>query len=140
LSAVIVDTGPIVALLDRRDLHHGWARSVLNSLTPPLLTCEPVLGEACFLLSRAGQLGSTVLELVERGVLDPRFSLRQHHAVVRHLMEKYADVPMSLADACLVSLSETQRRARVLTLDRDFLVYRRHGRSRIPLLSPFASL
>ena len=99
-------------------------------------TCEAVLAEACFLLqcSRKGQ--DAVLELVARGVLTVRFSLASELAAVRKLTQRYASVPMSFADACLVRMSELDPRATVATLDSDFKVYRRNRRQAIPLLSP----
>jgi predicted nucleic acid-binding protein len=100
------------------------------------VTCEAVLSEAAFLLKYAGGDAASVPTLVARGVFRVVPVLVEHAAGVAQLMRRYANVPMSLADACLVRLSETVPNAVVLTLDRDFRVYRRRGRAVIPVLMP----
>lgn len=107
-----------------------------GELTPPLLTCEPVLTEASFLVRRAGGTGGEIAALVRKGVLQVAFALQQEAAAVESLMRRYRSVPMSLADACLVRMSETMDEVVVFTLDADFGIYRRRGRQVIPTLSP----
>ena len=133
---LILDTGPWVALLCRNDAHHAWAKAQFAQHAPPFLTCEAVVAETCFLLSRAGFDPSRALALVERGVVRIAMSLAEQVVAVRSLFERYGNVPASLADACLVRMSELYEPSRVLTLDRDFTIYRRHGRKVIPVLSP----
>lgn len=133
---LLLDTGPLVALLNRRDRYHDWARQVLADSRPPLLSCEAVLSEACHLLLRAGQPAGSVLRLIERGVIEPAFELREQYQAVAGLLHKYRDQPMSLADACLVRMTELHTTARVLTLDSDFRVYRRFSRQTVPVLMP----
>ena len=136
MTSAIVDTGPIVALLNSADAHHDWTRDVLGSIEPPLVTCEPVVSEACFLLRRIDGGQDAVLELIERGIIIVDFSLRTELPTIRKLMQKYASVPMSLADACLVRMSELDTKAKVITLDSDFKIYRRNRRQSIPSVSP----
>lgn len=136
MREIIVDTGPIVALLNARDEFHGWAKSVMDTLQPPLLTCEPVLAEASYLVRKLRGGPETVLDLVTRGVIELPFHVDTELLALRTLITRYASVPMSLADACLVRMSELRPRATVLTLDADFRVYRRSGRLTIPLLIP----
>ena len=131
---IVVDTGPIVALLDRRDSFHDWAREAFARLTPPHATCEPVLAEACHLLGAKG--ADAVMALGERGFLVATFALAAEWRPVRSLMKRYGNVPMSLADACLVRMSELDSGSRIMTLDGDFRIYRRHGRHVVPTLSP----
>lgn len=139
MSAVIlVDTGPLVALFDKRDKYHAWTVAALGSTVGPLTTCEAVLTEVCFLLKQQFGGAEEVFELLDRGLLQLRFDLRAEHERVAQLMKRYGDLPMSLADACLVRMAETIPASRVMTLDTDFTVYRRHGRQVIPLLAPFA--
>jgi predicted nucleic acid-binding protein len=133
---LILDTGPWVALLCRDDAHHEWAKTQFAQHAAPFLTCEAVVAETCFLLSRAGFDPSRALALVERGVVRIAMSLAEQVAAVRALFERYDNVPASLADACLVRMSELYEPSRVLTLDSDFMIYRRHGRKVIPVLSP----
>jgi len=103
---------------------------------PPLRTCEPVLSEACFLLRSLPKGRDAVLELVDSKLVVLSFSLGEEIAVVRRLMRRYADVPMSLADACLVRMCELDDRAAVMTLDSDFRRYRKHGQHVIAVVSP----
>ena len=133
---VLLDTGPLVALLNRRDRFHPWAKARMSELASPLFTCEPVLAEACFLLRASPDGAAAVLELLERGVLTVAFQLAPHAGTLAALMAKYADVPMSLADACLVRMSELDEKSAVLTVDGDFLLYRRRGRQVIPTMLP----
>ena len=135
-SHLILDTGPWVALHCRDDAHHEWAKAQFAQHVGPFLTCEAVVAETCFLLSRGGFDPSRALALVERGVVCVAMSLAEQVAAVRALFERYDNVPASLADACLVRLSELHEPCRVLTFDSDFSVYRRHGRKVIPVLSP----
>lgn len=95
-----------------------------------------MVAETCFLLARSGFDPARALTLVERGVVRIALSLAEQVVAVRSLFERYDNVPASLADACLVRMSELYEPYRVLTLDSDFLVYRRHGRKVIPVLSP----
>jgi predicted nucleic acid-binding protein len=133
---ILVDTGPLVALLNRRDHYHAWAAAQWTHLQPPLLTCEPVLTEACFLLRSAPRGSRAVVELVQRGILKIDFRLDQNVEAVSRLLAKYASLPMSLADACLVRMAEARPQAAVMTLDSDFRLYRKPGRQVIPLISP----
>ena len=133
---VLLDTGPLVAFLNRRDAHHDWARAHWQQLRPPLLTSESVLSEASFLLQEFGGNPDAILDLLEREVIHVSFDLEHHVTAVRKLMRKYRSTPMSLADACLVRMSELGSEPAVFTLDGDFNVYRRHGRQVIPLIGP----
>jgi len=136
LKRVLLDTGPLVAFLDARERNHPWASEVFASLEPPLYTCESVISEALFLL-RAHERGpNAVLEMVDRGLIDIGFSLALEVEPIRKLMKKYAAVPMSLADACLVRMSELEPDSAVLTLDSDFHLYRRNRRNVIPVIEP----
>lgn len=135
---IIADTGPLIAYLDRSDLHHDWAKEVMGTLTEPLLTCDAVLAEASFLLQRGRMAAGLLLRMIERGVLQSRFESAGETQPLRVLLERYEDVPMSFADACVVRLSELHPRASVWTTDSDFTVYRRNRRSPIPLLMPTA--
>jgi predicted nucleic acid-binding protein len=103
---------------------------------PPVLTCEAVITEAFHLLRHLGQARLAILDMLRQKLLVLLFRLDEHHDRIEALLRRYGDVPMSLADACLVRLSETVSGGRVLTLDRDFRIYRRHGREKIPLMHP----
>lgn len=133
---VIVDTGPIVAFLNKNDHFHEWAKNQFAVLNPPLITCESVISEACYLLKNFSHGASNVLELIERQLLILPFDLQSEIVIIKKLMEKYKNVPMSLADACLVRLSEQISNSVILTLDTDFRIYRKNKRNIIPLIIP----
>ena len=133
---VIVDTGPIVALLDADDQQHAWVKAQFARLRPPLLTCEAVLTESSFLIARGGGDASAPVQLVERGVLSIAQLFDSEAASIARLMRRYANVPISLADACLVRLVELTSQSTLFTLDSDFEIYRQKGRRLIPLLAP----
>lgn len=138
MSALLVDAGPLVAYLCPRDRHHEWAVSQLESLMEPtLLTCEPVWTEAMHLICRFGGDSERLWAFVRRRVVSFGLDLKTDYETVAALMRRYSDVPMSLADACLVRMAELHRDGRVWTVDQDFRVYRRFGRQMIPLLAPF---
>ena len=133
----LVDTGPIVAFLNRRDRHHAWAVETFATVRPPLLTCEAVLSEAAYLLRRLDGGPEKTIELLMRGVVAAPFRLEAEAPVVKKLLARYGDVPMDVADACLVRLTELHGDCVLLTIDSEFRnVYRRHGRQAIPTLMP----
>ncbi len=134
----IVDSGPLVAYLSSRDRYHTWAKHAFASVSPPLLTCEAVLVESWHLLRDTAKGQDALLDLLAQGLLDPDFAVKAEVMAIRQLTKRYRDRPMSLADACLVRLSELYDEASVMTVDSDFVVYRKHGRSSIPLVAPFA--
>lgn len=136
MTEVLVDTGPLVAYLDRADQYHDWVKEEFQQLTRPLRTCEAVVAEALFLLRRGGIHPDGLLNLIIRGVVVIEFSLSSEIGAIQQLMNTYRNVPMSLADACLVRMAEMHERSKVMTLDSDFVVYRKSRRKVIPLLYP----
>jgi predicted nucleic acid-binding protein len=132
--SLIVDAGFLVAMLSRRDFHHKWAVQVASEHPPPWLTCEAVLSEAFLLLGERGRPGLSAM--LSRGAVAANFSLEGNVEPVVAFLQKYASVPMSLADACLVRMSETLSDPLILTTDSDFHVYRRHSRKAIPIAIP----
>ncbi len=133
---MLLDTGPLVGFLAAGSEHHVWVCEQWKRLRPPLLTCEAVLTEAAFLLKREGGDTEALFALLERGVLRIGLRLDEELTDVRALMLRYKDRPMSLADACLVRMAEMHAQASVLTFDKDFRIYRRHGNRVIDVLMP----
>ena len=134
--AVLLDTGPWVAFLSRNDTHHKWAVEQFRRLLPPLLSCEAVVAETCFLLKRSGFDPSLPLQFIERGVVQLPFVLQEQIRSVSSLFKRYENVPASLADAALIRLAEINDSPLLITTDSDFHIYRRHGRQTIPLVTP----
>jgi predicted nucleic acid-binding protein len=135
-ALVVLDAGPLVALLDRNDPWHAWSKAQLDPLTEPMVTCEAVVSESAYLLERSDPGCRRLMAMFQAGGVRLEFDLADHLGSIATLMAKYQEVPMSLADACLVRMSELHDRARIFTLDSDFKVYRRHGRQAIPLIHP----
>jgi predicted nucleic acid-binding protein len=133
-ATVLVDTSFLIALFSRRDPNHVWASGLLKRWAPPWRTCDAVLSETCHMIGSAGMPLLTGF-LRDRGLTincTSEIGLDE----VLSLMEKYADIPMSFADACLVRMTEVSPDPTLLTTNTDFRIYRRHGRKAIPCVMP----
>jgi len=130
-----LDTGPLVAYLTERDAYHDWAVDTFAGLDPPAITCEPVLTEAAFLVVRNGQPATLVLDYALESEMRIGLQLEREMQIISDLMRRYANVPMSLADACLVRLAEMTDLP-ICTLDRDFAIYRTGRRRALNLIIP----
>jgi len=130
-----LDTGPLVAYLTERDVYHDWAIDTFAGLDPPAITCEPVLTEAAFLVVRNGQPATLVLDYALESEMRIGLQLEREMQIISDLMRRYANVPMSLADACLVRLAEMTDLP-ICTLDRDFAIYRTGRRRALNLIIP----
>ncbi len=128
---VLLDTGPIVALLSKHDTSHERAVRLFGACQPPFRCCEAVVAEACFLMRKAHRDGpAEVLALGRKGVFEIGLSIAEHWASIEALLAKYADRPTSLADVCLIRSAEMFDEPRILTFDADFDVYRWGGRKK----------
>ena len=134
---VIVDTGPLVALLNQSDHAHSWVLQQMADIQPPLISCEAVLAEATYLTRQVPGARIALIEMVGEGFLSIGVAVADQHAALLAMVRRYANVPMSLADACLVRMAELYPQSPILTLDRDFEVYRKNGRQVIDLLCPW---
>jgi len=131
----IVDTGPLVGWINRRDQWHRWSVSAMQDLEPPLITCESVIAESAWHLRNSREAVDRLYGLVEAGALRIVPLLPDHIAHFRALSAKYAE--MDFCDAAVVRLSEMHPLAVVLTTDAEhFTVYRRFQNKPIPLVHP----
>jgi predicted nucleic acid-binding protein len=129
----ILDAGPLIAALNRNDLHHRWARETIARLGPPFYSCPEAIAEAAAMTGQP----AAIVEMIHAGEIVLTFDLADQAASVLALLKKYADRSMDLADACIVRMTELVRDCRVVTVDRaDFSVYRRNGRDLIPVIAP----
>jgi uncharacterized protein len=125
---ILLDTGPLVALLSKADANHARARRVFAECVPPFRSCEAVIAEACFLMRKVHAAGpAEVVALGRRGLFRVAMSIDEHWTNIERLLSKYADRPISLADACLIRCAEIHEEPRILTFDNDFAVYRWAG-------------
>jgi uncharacterized protein len=138
-SEVIVDAGPLVALLTKQDKHHGWSHAQFDSIEAPLLTCEAVITEAMFLMRDRLNGREQILQMLTSGLVTIKFHLTEHAQDILKMVQRYNNVPMSLADACLVRMAELLPKSHVFTLDSDFQVYRKNTRHVIPCITPWRS-
>lgn len=129
MSPVLLDTGPIVALLDRSERRHREVSQLVTTLAAPLITCEAVIAEACYLLRGLSGATAAVLDNVEAGNFLVPYRITGRTAQLAKLIKKYADLPMDMADACLVDMAAELGNGQILTLDSDFRIYR-WGRNR----------
>ncbi len=135
-SKILIDTGPLVAFLRSEEATHAWAAARFKELSAPFWTCEPVLAETFFLLAKQPDGPRRFFDLLASGLLRVEFSLLSEQQSLAKLIHKYRDLPMSLADACLVRMAEMNAGAAVFTLDKHFRMYRIHGRQSIPVIMP----
>jgi predicted nucleic acid-binding protein len=133
---VIIDTGPLVAALNSRDNYYHWVVEQLKTLHSPLLTCEAVISETGFLSGHHLHKVNAIFEWLSNGALVMAFQFKEERTAIHKLMVKYTNIPMSFADACLVRMTELYPHSVVLTLDRDFLIYRKHGNQPITTIMP----
>jgi uncharacterized protein len=124
VKPTLLDTGVIVGLLDRNEAHHTRCVAALERLEGPLVTCEAIIAESCYLLRSLPGATDAVLENVERGIFQIPLQVSRSANFIRRLMRKYRDRPMDFADACLVQLADELNTEDILTLDRDFESYR----------------
>jgi predicted nucleic acid-binding protein len=135
---ILLDTGALVALIDRRDHYHSWVKTELATIEPPLLSCEAVISEAWFLLQRVSNGRETLIGLLKSQQILVAFQFNEEVESITSLLTRYLSVPISLADASLVRMAELYPQSEVLTLDSDFLIYRKHKNQPIPVIMPSA--
>jgi predicted nucleic acid-binding protein len=133
---ILVDAGPLVALVDADDQHHAKCVAALKTLREPLATVWPPLTEAMYLVAGLPKAQEALWEMLQRSALQLLPLDSADAPRIRELMRKYANRPMDLADAALLRVAEREGLRKIFTVDRqDFSVYRLHGRLR-PTLIP----
>jgi predicted nucleic acid-binding protein len=135
VRGVLVDAGPLVALVNRGDTHHRRCVDALKTIRDPMLTVWPAVTEALFLVRDSWPAQAALLEMIESRVVELLPLDEDDVPRMTELMAKYRDLPMDLADAALVRVAERERLRHVFTLDqRDFRVYRPAGLGRLGLI------
>jgi predicted nucleic acid-binding protein len=124
VTHILVDTGFLVALYDKREPMHWGCLQIYDSLVGPLVTCEAVVNEALHLLRHAPAAAEGILASVDRRILGIPFVLAESAGTVKALMAKYRDIPVDFADACLIAMADELDTGDILTLDSDFVHYR----------------
>ena len=124
MKPVLLDTGFIVALLDRSESYHKACARTVREVEAPLVTCEAVITESCYLLRNLSGAPEAVIENIAAGIFQVPFQLSRDTAGVKQVLRKYKDRRIDLADACLIRLADQFGTADILTLDQDFAIYR----------------
>lgn len=145
MSLLILDTSFLVAFLRERDEFHSWAVAALKAQDGKPVTCEAVLTETCHLIRDRQDARRQLLAAVAGKNIGVAFTLTEEAAAIGKLMDRYRNIPMSMADACLVRMAEIHQDGLVFTLDDDFKIYRKSNRQVISTVMPsrragFASL
>ena len=124
MKPVLLDTGVIVAFLDHSERHHQDCADCVLALERPLITCEAVIVESCYILRGLRGATEAVIENVAAGIFQLPFNLSREASALKQYLRKYRDRRIDLAGACLIRLAEEFETADILTLDTDFQVYR----------------
>lgn len=136
--STLIDTGPLTALVDKRDAWHQWAANRVKEIKPPLITCEAVLSECSFVLMRSGIELTHLFNFISRGDLQVKSSFIEASGQERviGIIDKYHNLPASFADACLVHMYEAHHGTKVFTLDSHFSIYRTSKGTPLSLVIP----
>jgi predicted nucleic acid-binding protein len=124
VKPVLLDTGVVVALLDRSERLHEACADAVQEIEAPLITCEAVIAESFYLLRNLVGASEAVIENVAAGIFQIPFQLSHEAAGLKQILRKYRDRKIDLADACLIRLADEFGTADILTLDQDFAIYR----------------
>jgi predicted nucleic acid-binding protein len=125
---ILVDSGPLVAILDRDDQHHRACVAALKSIKEPMATLWPVLTEVMYFLRRHPHDQEQIWKMIAQGPIQVLSLSPSDLPGIRELMIKYSNRPMDLADAALIRVAEREGIRQIFTVDRgDFSVYRLHG-------------
>lgn len=124
MKNILIDAGPLIALFDRSDKYHLKAISFLKSLERGLITTWPVITETSHMLSFSTKAQANFLEWIERGGLKIYEMEHDHISRLSELTKKYDDVPMDLADASLIVVSEVKGIHQIASIDSGFYIYR----------------
>lgn len=136
---VLIDTGPLIAYVNKRDQYHRWAVRQFNTLKQPFYSCEAVFTETVYQLLSMRTNPDKVLEYVTQGdiKIQPIFSNLDSQKRIRQIISKYGDLPCDFADACLLNIYErSSQPAKIFTLDSDFSIYRTQTGQSISLIIP----
>jgi len=134
---IIVDTGPLVAFFNRRDEYHHWVLQQLSTLRGTLITTESVVSECLYLLGYSNLAITAINEMVASRKLMVSDVPTQNFSEVLKLVEKYQDLPASLADATLMVVYNSMKQVKILTLDSDFKIYRARDGKPPALIAPY---
>ena len=133
---ILVDASFLVSVYDKREPYHRQCMAALDQVNRPLVTCEPVVTEAMYLLRRLSGAPQAILASIQEGQLEIPFQLARGVDEVLAYYTKYRDTPCDFADACLIAMADQLDTGDILTLDSDFMHYRWRRNKRFRMLIP----
>lgn len=133
---ILIDTGPLVAFLSRKDSYYEWADRQFQIHPFPFFTCQPVLTETAYFLQKEGVPLDGLYKLLKTGIVEIQLNFESQLDSIFQLTMKYKDQPMDLADACLVRMAELHPQSKILTIDSDFTIYRKHRNQVLDVIMP----
>lgn len=136
MTPVLVDTGFLVSVYDKRERRHAECLRIHLELPNPIATCEAVIVEALHLLRRVQGAADGILASVNEGVLQIPLRLNESASSIQAILRKYRDTPADFAEACLIHLANQLDTGDILTLDSDFKHYRWRRNRAFNLLIP----
>lgn len=139
MKTVLVDTGPIIALIDNRDSYHTWAASKIDTFENPMITNTAVVVEVLFILKRLNKNANRFFGFVNEGIIKVKNPYPNNAELIHSMYSKYADLPASFADICLLSMIKQSKETKLFTIDSDFLIYHDSKGKPLNLISPYSS-
>jgi uncharacterized protein len=136
MQSILIDTGVIFALFDQDEWAHERCVRALESIHSPLVTCEAVITESCYMLRHRKDAVDAMLANVETGFFGIPLQTSRSAPQIREILRKYRDTPADFADACLIHMANELDTGDILTLDRDFRHYRWRRNRSFRLLIP----
>jgi predicted nucleic acid-binding protein len=136
MTPVLLDSSVLIAWLDKRDHSHRLCSAVRPTLRPPLMTCEAVITESCYLLQKVPGAAEAILANIAKGTFQIPFQVSECASDVQQILRKYRDTPADFADACLIHMADQLDTGDILTLDSDFKHYRWRRNRRFRMLIP----
>jgi len=133
---ILVDASFLVSVYDKREPYHRQCMTALDQVNRPLVTCEPVVTEAMYLLRRLSGAPQAILASIQEGQLEIPFQLARGVDEVLAYYTKYRDTPCDFADAYLIAMADQLDTGDILTLDSDFMHYRWRRNKRFRMLIP----
>ena len=136
-SKILIDSGPLIAFLSSSEHYHRWVLEQMSQMDGDLVTTESVLSEVVFLMKQNRVAINAIKELIEQKLLQIISAFSTEPITCFNMVEKYVDLPSSVADISLVYVYSTTKNSIIFTLDSDFLIYKSSSGKPLKLVAPF---
>ncbi len=136
-KTVYIDTGPVIAILNKRDEHHLWATDKTSQIENDLVTTSIIIAEAFYILKKLPKGIEGLFQIIEEGFIKVEESYPKNMVFIHELVLKYDDIDASIGDISLLSIIDDPKHSKVFTLDYDFHIYRDKKGKPLDLISPY---